>query len=291
MRIEGFLAGVFLILVLGFICHQFIARRRKRNYPKNVVILHQFPRIPVAPNMSPFAIKLETYLRMANIPYKNVYTYEFSPKHKTPWIMYNGEVISDTHFIIQFLNEKFNVNLNNKLSETQKAVARAMQKMTEENLFWAFIVSRWIHCTGDYSLREITGLNRLLVWRVHKLLESQAYSQGVGRHNPKEVESIAREDLQALSIYLGNQKFLMGDEPCETDCAIFGMIALMWQMPMTSFCYRIVKENTFPNLTAYFHRMKKEFWPEWTNGSKIGEIYGDYIQNDVDDAKKQNKIE
>lgn len=289
MRIEGFLAGVFLIIVLGFLCHQWIVRRKKRNYPKNVVMLHQFPRTPVAPNLSPFAIKLETYLRMAKIPYKNVYTYEFSPKHKTPWIVFNGEIFSDTHFIIQFLNRKFDIDLNQHLSQTEKAVARAMQKMTEENLFWSFIVSRWVYGSGDPSLRKITGLNRFLVWRVRKIVEPQAYSQGIGRHNHREVESIARDDLQALSDFMGEKKFLMGNEPCETDCTIFGMISLMWQMPVTSFCYKFIKENTFPNLTAYFYRMKKEFWPEWTDNTKIGEIYGEYNQYGHDQKESQNE--
>ena len=39
-------------------------------YPRNKVILFQFPRGPYAPSLSPFALKLETYLRMASIPYQ-----------------------------------------------------------------------------------------------------------------------------------------------------------------------------------------------------------------------------
>ena len=69
-------------------------------------------------------------------------------------------------------------------------------------------MSRWVYGSGDPSLREITGLNRILVWRVRKIVEPQAYSQGVGRHNPQEVESIAREDLQALSDYIGEDNLL-----------------------------------------------------------------------------------
>lgn len=81
----------------------------------------------------------------------------------------------------------------------------------------------------------------------------------------------------------------MGNEPCETDCTIFGMISLMWQMPVTSFCYKFIKENTFPNLTAYFYRMKKEFWPEWADNTKIGEIYGEYNQYCHGQKESQNE--
>lgn len=64
-------------------------------------------------------------------------------------------------------------------------------------------MSRWVYGSGDPSLRKITGLNRFLVWRVRKIVEPQAYSQGIGRHNHREVESIARDDLQALSDFMG----------------------------------------------------------------------------------------
>ena len=36
---------------------------------KDVVILHQFPRGRITPSISPFVMKLETYLRMADIKY------------------------------------------------------------------------------------------------------------------------------------------------------------------------------------------------------------------------------
>lgn len=42
----------------------------RKDHPRDTVILHQFERGPYAPSMTPYAIKVETYLRMAKIPYK-----------------------------------------------------------------------------------------------------------------------------------------------------------------------------------------------------------------------------
>ncbi len=42
---------------------------KRRSYEKDVVILHQIPRGLRAPSPSPFALKLETWLRAAKIPY------------------------------------------------------------------------------------------------------------------------------------------------------------------------------------------------------------------------------
>ena len=45
-------------------------KKPKKDYPRDVVILHQLGRAPLTPNLSPFCLKLETYLRMAKIPYQ-----------------------------------------------------------------------------------------------------------------------------------------------------------------------------------------------------------------------------
>lgn len=43
---------------------------KRKSCPPNTVLLHQFRRGEWAPNISPFPLKLETYLRMAKIPYQ-----------------------------------------------------------------------------------------------------------------------------------------------------------------------------------------------------------------------------
>jgi hypothetical protein len=42
----------------------------KRDWQKDVVYLFQFPRTRLVPNASPFALKLETYLRFAGFNYQ-----------------------------------------------------------------------------------------------------------------------------------------------------------------------------------------------------------------------------
>ena len=47
-----------------------INRKKWNAVGKNVVVLHQIQRGKHTPSISPFPLKLETYLRMANIPYE-----------------------------------------------------------------------------------------------------------------------------------------------------------------------------------------------------------------------------
>jgi hypothetical protein len=68
------LAQAVAIAGLTYFIYQKISSKirdnKRKAYPKDVVILHQFPRGPRAPSASPFPIKLETWLRMAGIKYQ-----------------------------------------------------------------------------------------------------------------------------------------------------------------------------------------------------------------------------
>jgi hypothetical protein len=59
---------------LTYAVYKYIKRQKRINkrkaYPKDVVILHQFPRGARAPSVSPFPIKLETWLRITGIKYQ-----------------------------------------------------------------------------------------------------------------------------------------------------------------------------------------------------------------------------
>lgn len=42
----------------------------KQNYEKDVIYLYQFSRTPVLPSMSPYCLKVETWLRLAGLKYE-----------------------------------------------------------------------------------------------------------------------------------------------------------------------------------------------------------------------------
>lgn len=104
--------------------------------PHECVIVRQAAAATTVPAMSPFPIKLETYLRLANIPYKNRFGGAMSTKGKIPWIQYKDDVIADSNFCIKYLNEKFSVDLDADLSRSEKGIARSMMTMLEENTYW-----------------------------------------------------------------------------------------------------------------------------------------------------------
>ncbi|KAL3890845.1 hypothetical protein ACJMK2_003120 [Sinanodonta woodiana] len=229
----------------------------------DTVVLHQFERSVFAPSLSPFAMKLETYLRMAEIPYTNVFSRKFGPKGKIPWIELNGEVFADSSMIIEMLNQKFSKNLNADLTPFQLAIARAMQKMVEENTYWTAVLTRWLYFREE-SRRTLfpKSIPKLFMWWKGRNLRQMAHGHGMGRHSQAEVTQIMKNDLQALSNFLGENAFFMGDKPTEIDCAIFGqLVQIKWNCPDCEGKNYLLE--VCGNLSNYCDRMKEKFWPDW----------------------------
>ena len=53
-----------------------------------------------------------------------------------PYIVYNNEEYAESNLIIDFLNETFNLDATEGLSDEQKAATRAFTKLAEESLAW-----------------------------------------------------------------------------------------------------------------------------------------------------------
>ena len=80
---------------------------RKPDYQKDMIYMVQFPVSPFIRSISPFALKLETYLRLKKVSYEPVYTQRFkSKKGQIPYIEINGEQIPDSNQIIQELEKR-----------------------------------------------------------------------------------------------------------------------------------------------------------------------------------------
>ncbi|XP_069119527.1 failed axon connections homolog [Argopecten irradians] len=252
------MAGVVLVAVW---------RRRpkpksEKIYPPGTIVIHQLGRGPHVPSLTPFAIKLETYFRMENIPYQVEHNMLRKSKKtgKVPFLQYNGEEVSDSEFILEFLSKEKGFNLHKNLTEEQIGIGRAFQKMAEENTYWCFVADRWVLDKTKTGLKEF-NMPRFLWGRFQKKVWVQIRAQGVGRHSPEDIRHIMSEDLKAISYQLGSKKFLFGDNACKFDCAIFGILAEIRWASFGGFGTSVIKQ--YPNLCDYCERMKETFWPDW----------------------------
>ncbi|XP_029653759.1 failed axon connections homolog isoform X1 [Octopus sinensis] len=261
-------------VLLAFLVYK-IYFQKKREIPKNTVLLYQMGRGPHAPSVSPFPMKLETYLRMAKIPYMSDHSVTFSSKGKLPWMVYNGKPVADSQFCIEYLNKKLGINLNKAYADLDVSVGRAFQKMAEEEFYWTM-------CAVTFG-EDLTEVKKVLPYKgielwikltaIKHVVQKEMWGHGIGRHNSKEIWSIGERDLHAISTFLGKKKYFLGDEPSEVDCAMFAMLAMVkWNMPNTPH-ESLMKKLT--NLGAYCERMKERYWPDWEECSRLSKKFKD----------------
>merc|ERR1719443_2780715 len=100
---------------------------------RDVVYLHAFPSTPHVYNISPFAIKVESFLRLHKIPYEMVYTSKFGSKGQIPYVMLNDEEVCDSNVIIPKLKQHFKIDCDAHLTAEQRAVGHTTMRMIEEH--------------------------------------------------------------------------------------------------------------------------------------------------------------
>lgn len=215
---------------------------------------------------SPPCLKLETYLRMVQIPYQVAANADVlkAPKKKLPYIEDQGQIIPDSSFVIDYLKQTYGDPLDQHLSAEQRSTMLGMRRLMEENLYWTIFYSRWVEEDTWSVVREefFAHLPVPLKWFVPKLVRRNAlrdmYGQGMGRHSRKEVYDIGMQDIRAISDFLGDKSYLMGDQPTSLDATGYGTLVNLLRASVGS----PLQEYglTLENLVGYCDRMHTQYW-------------------------------
>ena len=231
-----------------------------------MIKLYQFAPAFGLPNMSPFCMKVETYLRMAGLPYECPRKADIfkSPKGKMPYIDDNGKVLADSTFIVDYLKATYGDKLDAKLTARQRALGVVIQRTFEESLYWPVVYSRWIEDVGFNTVKEAAfaklgfPMRQLIPVFARRGLRKQLHAQGTGRHSRDEIYAIGCRDVTALSELLGDQPFFLGDEPTSVDATAYAFLAnLLWapiDLPIRAHAQKL------PTLEAYCQRMKARYY-------------------------------
>jgi glutathione S-transferase len=229
--------------------------------------LHQFPAHLGMPNLSPFCMKVETWLKLAGLPYEIKWqpNPRKGPVGKLPYIVDDGEIVCDSERIIAHLSRKHGIDLDAGLSAPQRALARVIQRMLDEHTYWGVLYSRWLDPAGWAQFRGVVfgalppPLRRPVSALVQKKLRRYAWSQGLGRHPPDEIYARIGQDLQALSALLGDQPFFMGAQPRTLDASAYAILGNCWEAGIDPVLKPMLGQH--PNLVAYCARMRARCFP------------------------------
>lgn len=236
--------------------------------PPAVITLYQPPSAWGIPSLSPFCTKVETYLRMVDLPYRTRSADpRKTPKGKLPWIDDDGRVVADSSDIIDHLNARLGDPLDRNLDHAQRALAHLARRTVEEHLYWCLVYARWVEPGGYAFTRDAFAkllppvIGKLLVHQVlRKNLVGSLHSHGLGRHSRDDIYRRGCEDLTAIAVLLADQPYFLGAEPTSIDASLYAFTGGVWLHPADN----PLKQHmaALPNLVAYSERMHRRYFDE-----------------------------
>lgn len=234
-----------------------------------MITLYQFYRAWGLPNASPFCMKIETYLRMANLPYetKFINNPQQAPKGKLPYIQIDGVNYPDSELIIDELKKCYGDPLDNDLTEEQRALAVLLDNTFCERMYWVVVYMRWQNDAGWAMVKEgyfgkLPALAKLFVpSMIRKKMLKALYLQGNGRHSTDEIIRLGCKTIDALACILGDKLYFLGDKPTSIDATAFAFIANMLMSPIND----ALKQHAlqFDTVKAYCLRMWNEYYADF----------------------------
>lgn len=232
------------------------------------ILLYQLPRAWDLPNPSHFCCKLETYLRMASVPYDLRIAYPFhGPKGKVPFIEDGKTRIGDTRAIIEHLKSRLGDPVDAWMTESQKTKAILLQRLLEEHLYWASMYERHATTRDNWNVTKRAICNGLpfafkpIAAALHRRsIVRQLRGHGLGRLSRDQITGLANEDLDAVSLTLGRKSFMLGDRPASIDATAFGFLVNIFGCPIDS----PIREHavSLDNIVRYIDRMFETYFPE-----------------------------
>ena len=237
--------------------------------------LFQFPRMFAIPNLSPFCSKMETWLRIAGIPYEVVDTPDprKGPRGKLPFIEDGGVRIADTSLIIDHLTRTRGVDPDAWLDARQRAVAVVVQRALEEHYAFVLAYTHLVRPAGARHTRArfaaVPAIVRPLVERlVTRQVEKLLWFQGTLRRDDAEIMAAAIRDWTAIVELMSDGLCFFGAEPSTVDAIVFATLATTLLTPIESPIRDFLSAE--PRLTSYVEGMRWRLFPELASADAGG---------------------
>ncbi len=236
--------------------------------------VHGFPPV-FEMQLSPFGLKLETWLRMIDQPYDMKWSFtKMGPKKTVPFVVLDGSPLGDSELIIQQICARSGRDPDSHLTQEARKQSLFIRRMVEEHFYYILVYSRWQDAAiwPEFSRQVFASLpfplRPLIKSRAQKAVMGMLYAQGISRHSPDEIYAKAVTDLECLSVELGARSFMVGDKPTVADASVYGHLANVLYQPLQS---RLGDElRKFQNLCDYCDRLKALYWPEAKYGGGEG---------------------
>jgi glutathione S-transferase len=212
------------------------------------------------PDPSLFCGKVELYLKINELDHEiGIESPLKAPKKKLPMIIDGGNTVCDSEHILDYLDSKHGIDMDQALSDEQKARSWALIRAIEEHLYFALVYSRWIddRCwpvVREKFLENIGfPLSLVLPNLVRSSVRKSLTGQGLGRHTQEEIYAFAALGVRHLAQLLGDQDYFFGNSISRADLSAFPFLYNQIHFEIETETGAAVREHK--NLIDYVERI------------------------------------
>jgi glutathione S-transferase len=215
-------------------------------------------------NNSPFCAKTEIFLNLAKIDYK-IINFNANPgkfkNAKLPVINLEGRYICDSSHIEIHLTKTHDIMLNSHLSRSDMAIGYAFSRLVEDNLYWSILHERWFIESNWNKLKAhyFSHMPAPIRWLVPSLIQRNvlkaARGHGMALHSNEEIHNFGFEAVKAISDFLAEKNFILGEKVTSFDATIYAFISSIIHSPYGPKLSKTA--HSFPNIIKYDERMFK----------------------------------
>lgn len=235
-----------------------------------MLTLYRTGRYETLGDISPFVYKLETWLRMAGVPYESQIlsvrgALKTAPRNLIPFIDLDGERIGDSSHIISRLIELHDDPLNDsRLSVEERNLGELIKTLCEHELFYIMIYGRWKdgdwETVARHAARPLPGLLvNIMKGIIKRQAQSMLYNYRMGRFDQDHVRRLLEEKLTQIDAFLGQKPYLFGDEPSSYDAGLYAILASIVHFPLGNPHVEIARSHD--DIVRYCDRIKEAYFP------------------------------
>ena len=211
---------------------------------------------------SPFALKIDLFLRITNTPFEaiqNAKNLQKAPKGKLPFIDDDGTVVADSGFITDYFKTKHATDLDGHLSFEQKAQAHFITHSIEQSLYWCIVYFRWVNDENWLVLKDTFfrglpfPLKQIVPPIARKSTLKSLHGQGFGRHTEQEILLIAKAHFESIEQFLEDKKFAFNDQVSLVDVILLSFLSQILLCSLNSPLKDLARNYT--NIVAYCERL------------------------------------
>ena len=188
-----------------------------------------------------------------------------APKKKIPYVIIDGQEMGDSTLVIEHLAKTRGIDLDEGLSEKDKALDQATWAMVDERTYWYGVYDRWLGAGWPVISEAFFSATSSLLRPAFKafavrVVKKQLWEQGTGRHSADEILEMAKRDIAALAAIVGDGTYVHGDKIRTIDTVVFSIVVNLTHVTVNTPMTQAARAHA--NLVAYAQRILDQYFPD-----------------------------